>query len=103
MSWVSCEMIKRSNRYRPKVGAQLYFENLTYLKGSHDMPCRAFLLQKVDDLSVGGRCISTSRIAVRSTRGMATDEATGTAAGCSTHKNRECQYYLIEIEKEENL
>ena len=56
-----------------------------------DIPFRALIPQKVDNLLASGRCISTSQMALGSVRGepvcMATGEAAGTAAAlCSKNK-----------------
>ena len=54
---------------------------ITYLKGNHDIPYRALIPQKVENLLVTGRCISCDHEAHASVRGAATCLATGHAAG----------------------
>jgi len=51
------------------------------LKGNHDVPLRALIPQKVENLLVAGRCISSDHEAHASLRGAATCLATGHAAG----------------------
>lgn len=54
---------------------------ITFLKGNHDIPLRALIPQKVENLLVAGRCISSDHDANASLRGAATCLATGHAAG----------------------
>lgn len=51
------------------------------LQGNHDIPLRALMPQKVENLLVAGRCISSDHAANASLRGAATCMATGHAAG----------------------
>jgi len=53
------------------------------LQGHHDIPLRALLPQKIDNLIVAGRCISSDHAANASLRGAATCMATGHAAGAA--------------------
>jgi hypothetical protein len=54
---------------------------ITFLQGNHDIPLRALTPQKVANLLVAGRCISSDHDANTSLRGAATCMATGHAAG----------------------
>jgi hypothetical protein len=54
---------------------------ITFLQGNHDIPLRALIPQKVGNLLVAGRCISSDHDANTSLRGAATCMATGHAAG----------------------
>ena len=54
---------------------------ITFLQGNHDIPLRALTPQKIDNLLVAGRCISSDHDANTSLRGAATCMATGHAAG----------------------
>jgi len=64
---------------------------ITYLKGNHDIPYRALIPQKVENLLVAGRCISCDHDAHASVRGaatcLATGHATGTAAALASKGN----------------
>lgn len=51
------------------------------LQGNHDIPLRALVPQKVENLLVAGRCISSDHESNASLRGAATCMATGHAAG----------------------
>lgn len=51
------------------------------LQGNHDIPLRALIPQRVQNLLVAGRCISSDHEAHASLRGAATCLATGHAAG----------------------
>ncbi len=51
------------------------------LKGNHDIPLRSLIPQKVENLLVAGRCISSDHEANASLRGAATCMGTGHAAG----------------------
>lgn len=53
----------------------------TALKGNNDIPLRALIPQKVENLLAAGRCISSDHEANASLRGAATCMATGHAAG----------------------
>ncbi len=55
--------------------------NINYLERAHDIPLRALLLQGVENLAVGGRCISCDHLSQASIRGAATCMVTGHAAG----------------------
>ncbi len=59
--------------------------------GAYDIPYRCLLPKKIDNLLVGGRCISTTHEALATTRlspsCMATGEAAGTAAGLAVKYN----------------
>jgi hypothetical protein len=54
---------------------------ITFLQGNHDIPLRALTPQKIANLLVAGRCISSDHDANASLRGAATCLATGHAAG----------------------
>jgi hypothetical protein len=54
---------------------------LALLVGNHDVPLRALIPQKVENLLVAGRCISSDHESNASLRGAATCMATGHAAG----------------------
>lgn len=54
---------------------------ISHLKRAHDIPLRALLPQGVENLVVGGRCISCDHLSQASIRGAATCMATGHAAG----------------------
>ena len=56
---------------------------ISHLKRAHDIPLRALLPQGVENLVVGGRCISCDHLSQASIRGAATCMATGHAAGTS--------------------
>ena len=58
-------------------------EHFSYqiLEGNHDIPLRALTAQKVENLLVAGRCISSDHDSNASLRGAATCFATGHAAG----------------------
>jgi ribulose 1,5-bisphosphate synthetase/thiazole synthase len=56
---------------------------ITFLQGNHDIPLRALTPQKVANLLVAGRCISSDHDANASLRGAATCLATGHAAGAA--------------------
>jgi hypothetical protein len=49
--------------------------------GHHDVPLRALLPQRVENLVVAGRCISCDHLSQASLRGAGTCMATGHAAG----------------------
>ena len=54
-----------------------------YLEGNHDVPYRALLPLKTENLTIGGRCISCDHESHASLRGAATCWGTGHAAGTS--------------------
>ncbi len=54
-----------------------------FVKGHHDVPLRALLPKKVENLVVAGRCISCTHEANASLRGAPTCMATGHAAGAA--------------------
>ena len=54
---------------------------ISHLERAHDIPLRALLPQGVENLVVGGRCISCDHLSQASIRGAATCMATGHAAG----------------------
>ncbi|WP_338131358.1 FAD-dependent oxidoreductase [Cohnella rhizosphaerae] len=60
--------------------------------GAYDIPFRCLLPKRIDNLVVGGRCISTSHEALATTRltpsCMATGQAAGTAAGLAAMLGR---------------
>lgn len=56
---------------------------ISHLERAHDIPLRALLPQGVENLVVGGRCISCDHLSQASIRGAATCMATGHAAGTS--------------------
>ncbi|OGO39005.1 MAG: hypothetical protein A2147_08065 [Chloroflexi bacterium RBG_16_57_8] len=53
------------------------------LKKPYDIPYRSLIPRKIDNLLVGGRCISTTHLAFGAIRDMATCMATGEAAGAA--------------------
>jgi len=54
---------------------------IKFLKGNHDIPLRALIPQKIENLLVAGRCLSCDHESHASLRGAATCLATGHAAG----------------------
>lgn len=56
---------------------------IDFLSGYHDIPLRALIPQKVNNLVVAGRCISCDHASHASLRGAATCLATGHAAGAA--------------------
>ena len=56
---------------------------ISHLERAHDIPLRALLPQGVENLVVGGRCISCDHLSQASIRGAATCMATGHAAGAA--------------------
>ncbi len=56
---------------------------ISHLERAHDIPLRVLLPQGVENLVVGGRCISCDHLSQASIRGAATCMATGHAAGAS--------------------
>ena len=56
---------------------------ISHLERAHDIPLWALLPQGVENLVVGGRCISCDHLSQASIRGAATCMATGHAAGTS--------------------
>ena len=54
---------------------------ISFLEGNHDIPLRALIPQKITNLLVAGRCISSDHDSNASLRGAATCMATGHAVG----------------------
>jgi len=57
---------------------------ISFLEGNHDIPLKALIPQKITNLLVAGRCISSDHDANASLRGAATCMATGHAVGAAS-------------------